>query len=594
MPKTIALCGKCNAKFEVSEQTPCTLLESCESCGESRLVAICDHDAEELERYPIYEPYIYVSIVKDIESFEIKYLIIEPELSDENRNFLEFLHNEIIKSLDKRLDQITDNASTELLKKMDEVLATYDANIDEDLKKLFFYFLNKDFLGFGMINPLMQDSRIEDISCDGAETPLFIYHREYESMETNIVFDKEDELSKFVVKLAQSCGKHISKAEPMLDATMPDGSRIQMTLSSEITTRGSTFTIRKFRSDPITPIDLIDYQSMSVDIMAYLWMVVEHGLNAMIAGGTASGKTSVLNAISLFIPHESKIVSIEETREINLPHSNWIPGVTRIGFGEVVNDRLVGEIDLFDLMKAALRQRPEYIIVGEIRGKEAYVLFQAMATGHTTYSTMHADSTQKLVNRLEGKPINVPRQMLQSLDVILIQINVKIDGKNVRRTKKIVEIIDIDTETQEIITNEVFHWNQADDQFIYNQRSYSLERIREMIGFSTDEIQTEFKHRKEILLWMQRNHIRDFKQVAQIVDSYREQREELLEQIREHPDQKLFVDEHEKQLAVTVKESSDGKETINDDSDDVKNNGFKNKVQSIFFLKNKAKNGGKK
>jgi flagellar protein FlaI len=203
----------------------------------------------------------------------------------------------------------------------------------------------------------------------------------------------------------------------MLDATMPDGSRIQMTLSAEVTTKGSTFTIRKFRSDPITPTDLIEYNTMSPELIAYMWMAVENGINALIAGGTASGKTSTLNALALFIPRESKIVSIEETREINLPHKNWIPGVTRVGFGERIKDRLIGEIDLFDLMKAALRQRPEYILVGEIRGREAYVLFQAMATGHTTYSTVHADSAKSLIHRLEGKPIEIPRALLQSLDI---------------------------------------------------------------------------------------------------------------------------------------------------------------------------------
>ena len=226
------------------------------------------------------------------------------------------------------------------------------------------------------------------------------------------------ELSNYVTKLAQKCGKNISVAEPMLDATMPDGSRIQMTLSKAVTTNGSTFTIRKFRADPITATDLIKYKTMSPEMVAFMWLAVENGINALIAGGTASGKTSTLNAICLFIPRESKIVSIEETREINLPHPNWIPGAVRSGFGEVVNEKFAGEIDLYDLMKAALRQRPEYILVGEIRGKEAYVLFQAMATGHTTYSTVHADSTESLIHRLEGKPIEIPRVMLQSLDIV--------------------------------------------------------------------------------------------------------------------------------------------------------------------------------
>ena len=179
---------------------------------------------------------------------------------------------------------------------------------------------------------------------------------------------------------------------------------------------------------------------MSSEMVAYLWIAVENNINALFAGGTASGKTSALNAIALFIPSDSKIVSIEETREINLPHPNWIPGVARSGFGEVIGDKVVGEIDLYDLMKAALRQRPEYILVGEIRGKEAYVLFQAMATGHTTYSTFHADSAHSLIHRLEGKPIDIPRVMLQSLDIITIQISTKVNDRNVRRCKKIIEL----------------------------------------------------------------------------------------------------------------------------------------------------------
>ena len=247
-----------------------------------------------------------------------------------------------------------------------------------------------------------------------------MFHRKYGSLKSNVTYDDEEELSDFVVKLAQKCGKHISIAEPMLDATMPDGSRLQMTLSTEVTTKGSTFTIRKFKEDPFSPPDLIEFNTMSSEMVAYLWLAVENGINALVAGGTAAGKTSTLNAFSLFIPQEAKIVSIEETREINLPHSNWIPGVSRSGFGEVVGGKVVGEIDMYDLMKAALRQRPEYILVGEIRGREAYVLFQAMATGHTTYSTFHADSTRSLIHRLEGKPIDIPRVMLASLDIAFI------------------------------------------------------------------------------------------------------------------------------------------------------------------------------
>jgi flagellar protein FlaI len=284
--------------------------------------------------------------------------------------------------------------------------------------------------------------------------------------------------------------------------------------------------------DPITATDLIDYKTMSTEMIAYLWIAVEHGINALIAGGTASGKTSTLNALSLFIPHESKIVSIEETREINLPHPNWIPGVARSGFGEVIDGKLVGEIDLFDLMKAALRQRPEYILVGEIRGREAYVLFQAMATGHTTYSTFHADSTKSLIHRLEGKPIDIPRMMLQSLDIVTIQISTQVNGRSVRRCKQIIEFVDIDPGTNEILTNEVFQWDPVDDRFMYSGKSYVLERIRTKYGLTKSEMQEELLRRVEVLEWMRIHQIRSFRDVANTVISYTENRDDLMKKIR--------------------------------------------------------------
>ncbi|MGF3555141.1 MAG: type II/IV secretion system ATPase subunit, partial [Thermoplasmatota archaeon] len=246
------------------------------------------------------------------------------------------------------------------------------------------------------------------------------------------------------------------------------------------------------------------------------------------------GKTTVLNALSLFIPRDAKIVSIEETREINLPHPNWIPGVARSGFGEIVADRMVGEIDMYDLMKAALRQRPEYILVGEIRGKEAYVLFQAMATGHATYSTVHADSAKSLIHRLEGKPIEIPRIMLQALDIISIHFRTRVKGKNVRRCKQIIEIIDIDPVTKEILTNEVFRWDPVEDKFIYTGKSFILERIRARWDMTKEKISEELKQRAEILEWMKDNNIRTYKEVAKIISKYADNPDEVIKKIRNH------------------------------------------------------------
>jgi archaeal flagellar protein FlaI len=490
-----------------------------------------ENEWEELDFYPLHEPFAYVEILREKESLDKCYFLVEIALTSEEEKLLNFI-KETMSSLIIDTEEIEQKGEdTYLLDRLEQVINEYDIKIDDETKKKIYYYIGKAALGLGRIDPIMKDPNIEDISCDGAGVPLFLYHRKFGSLKSNIGFDNEDELSSFVHRLAQKCGKHISIADPMLDATMPDGSRIQMTLSDEITAKGSTFTIRKFRDDPFSPPDLVEFNTMSSEMVAYMWFAVENGINTLFAGGTASGKTTALNALSLFIPRESKIVSIEETREINLPHPNWIPGVARSGFGEVVADRVIGEIDMYDLMKAALRQRPEYILVGEIRGREAYVLFQAMATGHATYSTAHADSAQSLIHRLEGKPINIPRVMLQSLDIVCLLVTTRVKNIRARRCKQIIEIIDIDPTTKEILTNEVFRWDPVEDQFIYSGKSYILERIRAEKDMNREQMTKEIKSRMKVIEWMNKNNIREFRDVAKLVSQYSEAPEDTLKNI---------------------------------------------------------------
>jgi len=491
-----------------------------------------ENEWQELDFYPLYEPFVYVEILREKETLEKRYFLVEVDLTDEEQKILEFIYETIFNINIETEDMESFGEEDYLAKKIQEVVKEYRLDIDEEALKKILYHLSKDSLGLGKIDPLMKDPNIEDISCDGSRVPIFLYHRKYGSLKSNIHFKSEDQLNSFVVKLAQKCGKHISIAEPMLDATMPDGSRVQMTLSDVITAHGSTFTIRKFRSDPFSPPDLVEFNTMSSEMISYMWLAVENGINMLFAGGTASGKTSTLNALSLFIPAESKIVSIEETREINLPHPNWIPGVSRSGFGEVIADKTVGEIDMYDLMKAALRQRPEYILVGEIRGKEAYVLFQAMATGHSTYSTVHADSAQSLIHRLEGKPINIPRVMLQSLDVVALNVITRVNNKRARRCKQVIEIIDIDPNTKEILTNEVFRWDPVEDKFVYSGKSYVLERIRAEKDYSRDAMTKEIKDRMKIVEYMNDNNIRGFREVAHLVSRYLDNPKEVMSKIK--------------------------------------------------------------
>ena len=352
------------------------------------------------------------------------------------------------------------------------------------------------------------------------------------AISTNIRFDTEEELDSFVVRLSQISGKQISIYSPIVDGKLPDGSRLQTTLARTVT-KNSTFTIRKFKEKPLTPIDLIDFQSLSVEMAAYFWMAIERGASILFCGGTASGKTTALNALSLFIPSQNKIVSIEDTREVSLPHDNWIAGTTREGFS--ASDEKTGkDINMFDLIRAALRQRPKVIIVGEVRGKEAYSLFQAMATGHTSYATVHASDIHTLIQRLENPPIQLPRALLTSLDIIVFQNAVDILGKTVRRMTSVTEIVKLDPDTNQLIFMEPFKWvSKTDDRFESSGASKVLNNIRLQNDWSEGQLAKELENRKLILEWMLKNNLRDYKEVGKIVSDYSKYPEKLLKKVKE-------------------------------------------------------------
>jgi flagellar protein FlaI len=488
---------------------------------------------EQVEFYSVVEGYAYVRIVNDREAHEQTYNIIEPQLSREERDTLNFIERVITKGIDVPLEAFVKKESRRyLLNSFSMVISDYNLKVSPISRKKLFYYVERDFLGFGKINVLMLDPFLEDISCDGPGIFMYIFHRDFGSLRTNIIFEADEELDMFVMRLAQLSGRAISITNPMLDATLPDGSRIQMTLRKEVTAKGSTFSIRRFRVEPYTPIDLMNLGTASIEIMAYFWLIVQYKKSAIISGGTAAGKTTTLNAITLFIPMEDKIVSIEDTRELNLPHPNWIPSVQRVGLaGEVVRGKVVGEIDMFDLLKAALRQRPEYIIVGEIRGEEAYVLFQAMATGHSTYSTFHADSVASLVHRFVHPPINVPHMMMASLNVVSVQKIVLINGKRSRRIIEVTEIVGIDPQTNEILTNELFKWDSATDTHEMVSSSMVLREIADMNGITREEMSEEFNNRVKVIKWAQENNIRHYIKFSELIYDYYKDKNEVLSRI---------------------------------------------------------------
>jgi flagellar protein FlaI len=484
---------------------------------------------EEMEMYPVNAPYAYVRVIYDHSTHEYTYQVIEPVLSEPEKDLLKELKERLFETLDINTKDISkEEARRQLRSSVDDILADYGIKLSPVQREKILYNMHKDFLGDGLIDAIMHDKYIEDISCDGVNVPLFAFHASYESMKTTLTYHNAEDLDSFVTKLAQRAGKYISIAEPILDASMSDGSRIQMTLGQEVTAHGSTFTIRKFKDEPITPTDLIEWHTFAPLSVAYIWLAVENGKSAIFAGGTASGKTTSLNAISLFIPPMAKIVSLEDTREVKLPHPNWIPSVTRDSFDTAGR----GEINMYELLRAAMRQRPEYIIVGEVRGKECQTLFQAMSTGHVTYSTIHADSVSSVVHRIENPPMDVPRNMLSALDIVCIQVQARVGGKRIRRNKQIVEILDIDPRTNELITNEVFKWRSATDEITYSGKSYILEEIMEARGWNENRMREELKRRQEVLEWMRIKKIRHYKDVAKILISYYREPEVVIERVR--------------------------------------------------------------
>ncbi|MBU3905013.1 MAG: type II/IV secretion system ATPase subunit [Nanoarchaeota archaeon] len=461
------------------------------------------------------------------------YFVLEPKLNPDEQDTLNKIKASLIEKLDIDFTTLRSGEARGYLKdKFTEMVYLLAKDMSNEKQDQLLYFIERDFIGLEKIEPLLQDPDIEDISCDGIGIPIFIYHRNplIGSIETNVKFDSEEELDKFVNKLSQRCGKTISVANPLVGGSLPDGSRIQVTLGTDIARRGSNFTIRKFTEEPLTPISLIKFKTADTKILAYLWLLIEHGRSMLVAGGTASGKTSLLNALSLFIKPEKKIVSIEDTAELRLPHPHWIPHVARQSIAST-GRRKVGEVDLFDLLKESLRQRPDFLIVGEVRGKEAFVLFQQIATGHPSLATIHADSVERLVDRITTPPISLPPNLIEALDLVIFISRIKYGNSYIRKITSIYEVVGFDRELNIPEMNEVFRWNPKTDNFDTINSSVVLKRISDQLGIEAGSLQKEIKQREKVLKWMDERDIQHYTDVARIIRFYYTRLEELLNSI---------------------------------------------------------------
>src|SRR3989338_4557906 len=481
-------------------------------------------------RYPLIPPHAFAHIYWNSQIKELVYDIEEPVMSDIEHELLrlvqialeEMINISFIKATKQNLVMIY------LERNVQSILSELGATVSEETYKKIMYYIYRDAIGLNEIEPLMSDYFIEDIECNGTEFPLFLVHRKYGNMRTNLTYDSKQKLTDFIEKIAQRTGRYISYAKPLLDGSLPDGSRVNATYTDDVTTRGPTFTIRKFTKDPWTPIHLMDHGSLSAEGYALLWVSVENKLNIMMVGETASGKTTFLNSMLFFIPPEARVTSIEDTRELNLYHDNWLPGVTRTGFG-IPNliGKSYGEITLFDLLRESFRQNPDYVILGETRGKETYVLFQGMASGHPSYATFHAGSVETLVRRLSTPPINLPPSLIESLDLICVVSHVKDIHKKMRRLKEIREIIEVSDDGR-VKSNQIIQWIPTTDKHVYNPSSRIVEKISNKLGITQESIQNEIIVRAQLLLKIKEKQIYEFKEVAKIINSYYKDKEATL------------------------------------------------------------------
>ncbi len=483
-----------------------------------------------VERYPLYEPFVHAAIVQNPSTGEFKYILDELQLDNLERNIYNRILDILLSEIESPKEEIADprkffaNAAKKIVDKYRISLGWLP---DVSWYKIL-YHAERDLVGFGKIDPLMRDGNIEDVSCDGVEKPVYVWHRKYESVESNLRFVDDEELDNIVVKLVHMAGKHVSSAFPIVDASLPGKHRLAVCYRREVTPFGTAYTIRKFREDPYSMIDLINLGTFSEQMAAYLWMCLENRASIMVLGGTASGKTTALNALACLIRPGSKIITIEETAELNLPHENWVSLIARKSYG--LGENLSGEVTLMDLVKTAMRHRPDVLIVGEVRGDEAYVLFQALATGHGGMCTMHAENLDSAIKRLTSKPMDIAPSYIPLMNIVLSVQRVHLVKQGEKRVNRRVLAVDEIANYEEY--RNTFKWNPVKDEHpAYLENSVMLSSISERVGFSKKELVKEIEHRVNVLHWMREQNIRSYKDVATIIAEYSTRPKEFYEKV---------------------------------------------------------------
>lgn len=470
-----------------------------------------------VERYGLNNPYAYASIVDDVTGTVRKYYLDEVPLTLPEAKVYTYILDKLESELTVPRTEV--DPKKYFSEQAKRIIAKYGIKVAPIPWSKILYFAERDLVGFGVLDALLRDPNIEDISVDGLKKPLFVYHRKYESLGTNIVFNNDADLDNLLSRLAHMAGKHISTAFPILQGILPGRHRLLATFRREVSPYGSTLTIRKFREDPLTVIDLLNSKVIDKRMAAYMWLLMENKATAIVAGSTGSGKTTLLNAILTLTRSNTKIVTIEEVQEVNIPHSNWTALVARESYG--ASGETSSQVGLFDLVKAAMRMRPDIIVVGEVRGEEAYVLFQAISTGHGGLCTLHSDDVESGIQRLTSKPMDVPASFIPFLNLVLTvrRISVPLPGGGFRAIRRIVsvdEVLGVNHYTN------IFRWNPSSDTQKVAQLGTSpqLNRLARDLGVSLAEVADELNRRSVVMGWLQETGVRNYKQLSVALEEY--------------------------------------------------------------------------
>ncbi|HYC26943.1 MAG TPA: type II/IV secretion system ATPase subunit [Nitrososphaerales archaeon] len=487
-------------------------------------------DSKVLERYQLEPPFSYAVIAEPMGSVGKQYFVDEIGLSQPEVEayayILRAMENELViprKKVDPR---------QYFRVEAKKVAQKYSLALPRLAWSKILYYAERDIAGFGVLDGLMRDPNIEDISVDGIHNPVLVYHRKYERMPTNIVFDDELVLNDLIARFAHVAGKHISVAFPIMQGILPGGHRVMATFRKEVSPHGGTMSIRKFKDDPITIVDMLSLGVLDPTAAAYIWMLMENRATAIVVGATGAGKTTMLNALLTLTPVNSKIVTIEEVQEINLAHRGWTALISREAYG--LTEEGPKGVNLFDLVKAAMRMRPDVMVVGEVRGEEAYVLFQAISTGHGGLCTLHADDTQSAIQRLISKPMDVPEAFIPFLNLAVTVRRLTITSKDggTRAVRRVISIDEVNTVGK---YDNMFTYNPATDTLAANslRKSKRLQKIAKDRGLTISQAEDEVQRRALVLAWMQKKGLRNFKEITQLFQEYVEHPDRVMARTKE-------------------------------------------------------------